>query len=97
MEELTSQERIEVLTVSRVKGMCKESGNKRVFLHPETKRKLCYLPEIKDAMNWRNRRFILRHCTPEQASHIFATARKKVKRAPLQSLTLYYCPELAHL
>lgn len=85
------------LPVTRVKSMCKESGNKRVFLHPETKRRLCYLPEIKDAMNWRNRRFVLKHCTREQARHIFATARKKVKRTLFSRSTIYYVPELAHL
>lgn len=84
-------------TIIRVSGFAKERANYRVFLHPETKRKLVYLPELADAVNWRFRSFILSHCTPEQACHIFSTARKKVKRTPIFSRTLYYCPELAHL
>lgn len=83
--------------IARINGLCKEYGTKRVFLHPETKRRLCYLPEFKDTVNWRSRRFILSHCTPAQANHIFATARKKIKYHPHGRSYIYYCPELKHL
>lgn len=83
--------------IGRLNELSKESGNQRIFLHPTTKRKMCYLPEMGEAVNWRDVKFIRSHCSPEEASRIFSTAKKETRRTPCSRRVFYYTPELVML
>lgn len=84
-------------THRRIAGLVQERSKYRIFIHPETKRKLVYLPELADVVNWRGEKFIREHCTPKVTARILSTAEKKIIQTPLSKIHIYYCPELAHL